>query len=181
MCILVLDEYGTGSIYNDLIIIIKNGDKDMSRKIVRDTDGALEGLPLHLLILVIVAAVGISIVLAWMAPLKAGIGASVGSVALTENGGCDKIVCTTQPDGTAVGSGYVVVTVKDLNGKPLVGADVEIRGCSIVDAKKTDTNGIADFGNLTVVLQPNTDIGYIQLNVKIPNSERQTTIIVKRA
>lgn len=150
-------------------------------RIARDKNAALEGLPLHLLILVIVATVGMSIVLAWLAPLKAGLGTSIGSVALTENGGVDKITCLTQADGTATGSGRIVITVKDQNGKPLVGADVELRGSGTIDAKKTDPNGIADFGNLSVTLQPNADLSYIQVTVRFSNSEKSSTIIVKRA
>lgn len=151
------------------------------RNIRRDRNATLEGMPLYLLILVIVATVGISIVLAWMNPLKSGMGASVGAVALTENGGCNEIICTTNGDGTAVGSGLIVATVKDQNGKPLVGADIELRGCGIVDAKKTDSNGVANFGTITAKLQPNIDISYIQVIARFSNSERVNTIIVKRA
>jgi hypothetical protein len=150
------------------------------RKLLHDRNAALEGMPLYLVILVIIAAVGMAIVLTWMAPLKSGLGASIGSVALTENGGVDKIICSTLSDGTAKGSGNIVVSVKDQNGKPLVGADVELRGCSIVEAEKTNSDGIANFGTITAILQPNIDISYIQVTVRVANSEKTATIIVKR-
>ncbi|MDI6707639.1 MAG: hypothetical protein QME47_00880 [Candidatus Thermoplasmatota archaeon] len=150
-------------------------------KLSQDKNAALEGLPLYLVILVIIAAVGIATVLTWMAPLKSGLGANIGSIALTENGGVDKITCSTQLDGTAKGSGNIVVTVKDQNNKPLVGADVELRGCGVVEAEKTDSNGVANFGTVTACLQPNVDVSYIQVTVKVANSEKTTTIIVKRA
>ncbi|MEW6069471.1 MAG: hypothetical protein AB1485_02525 [Candidatus Thermoplasmatota archaeon] len=151
------------------------------RKLSKDVSGALEGLPLYLIILVIIAAVGMATVITWMAPLKSGLGTNIGSVALTENGGVDKIICTTQSDGTAKGSGNIVVSVKDQNGKPLVGADVELRGCGIVEAEKTNSEGIANFGTITTTLQPNIDISYIQVTVRVANSEKTATIIVKRA
>lgn len=131
------------------------------KRIRLDKQAGLEGLPLYLLIMVIVAAVGIAILLGWMGAISAPkavkditIETTPDPMALTYN--------VTENEYWVEGAS-VTVTVKDQEGNTLSGADVRlsssgstIRAWSSTDSNyttsvivcETDNQGSCTFDNL---------------------------------
>lgn len=143
------------------------------RDIRRDRNAALEGLPLYLLIMVIIAAVGIAVVLGWMGMI--GGPKVIDSVGVDTTPGTVSLVHNDTTDAYARADVSVVVTVKDQDGNPLSGAtvrltssDVTLRAWSEGDQDYTtsvvvaDTNnqGVATFARLSM-----TATGIANVNV----------------
>jgi hypothetical protein len=117
--------------------------------------GALEGLPLYLIILVVIAAVAIVIIISWL-----------GTVEDTE---LDSIeISGTETDGTLVeGETYsITITAKGNNGKNLEGVSVEMVGAGISKTLKTQSDGKVTFTGITPDLPANTFTGEITITAK---------------
>ncbi|MGC8912383.1 MAG: hypothetical protein ACP5LE_00405 [Thermoplasmata archaeon] len=103
----------------------------MPRKFGRGNKrGSLQGLPLFLIVLVIVAAVGIAILIGWMYMVK--------------KPELDHITIDNT-DLTVGNTVTVTVTAYDVNGKVLEGVEIHLEGCGIDQKKLTDKNGRAQF------------------------------------
>lgn len=143
------------------------------RKFRTNNSGAIEGLPLQLLIMVIIAAVGIGIVVGWMSFSKTEVGsvtADPGTIEVTKAG------------GTA--NKTITVTVLDQNNKALKDATVTISGCGADTAKKTGTDGKVSF-DITATLPINTNTGEITIAASYDSTwgktTKTTTVLVVRA
>jgi hypothetical protein len=121
------------------------GKNKISREIKQDEKGALEGLPLYLIILVVIAAISIVIIISWLGTIQ--------------NTDLDSIeISGTETDGTLVeGQTYsITITAKGNNGKNLEGVSVKIEGVGISKTLKTQSDGKATFTGITPDLPANT-------------------------
>jgi hypothetical protein len=158
-------------------------------RLYRRKRGALEGLPLYLIILVVIAAVVIVILLGWLSTLqKASLGSSTVTVAGTYSDITTSDATTTHfasgacfitvPGGSA-GSGVDALKVDtfDTHGNALNGVIVAVQGGNGVDGlnvtpnyqETTGTNswpsGEVQFTSITFTMPENTNTGTIQLSL----------------
>ena len=129
------------------------------RSIRNDRNGGIEGLPLQLMIIILVATMGTAILLGWMGSIETP--KSIGDVtALNEPVIADS-------SNTIKG---VEILVTDQDGNPLEGATVVLTGYGVTDLfnqtafKTTGSDGVASFGDLKITPQ-NSKTCYITINV----------------
>ncbi|MEM4160518.1 MAG: hypothetical protein QW531_00880 [Thermoplasmata archaeon] len=109
--------------------------------------GALEGLPLYLIIMVIIAAVGIAILVGWMYMVRKP---ELGYIEI-------------EVKDMVVGSTYDFnITAYDTNGKTLENVEISLAGCGVDTKKLTDKEGRAFF-SVTPKLPENTHTGEIKV------------------
>ncbi|MDR3282766.1 MAG: hypothetical protein LBS92_04055 [Candidatus Methanoplasma sp.] len=131
-------------------------------RINRNRKGGIEGLPLQLMIVIIIATMGTAILVGWMGNIDTP--KSIGMVEVVS----DDIVL----DGNSTDSAVVDIFVADQNGNPLKGATVVLSGLGITasDGKTahtvTDQQGYAHFDGLRVTLR-GSEIGFITVNVSM--------------
>ncbi len=137
-----------------------------------DEKGALEGLPLYLIILVVIAGVGTAIIAGWMLSAQS---TELGSIEVDE-------------DEVGENSGATIhVTTYAENGDPLEGVTVSIEGCGTGNFEEpvrlTDENGETEF-NLSEVdlnVPPGESYGYITITAEYSGEMTRTetaTILV---
>lgn len=127
---------------------MKSQKKHTKKRLTDDRKGALEGLPLYLVILVLITGVATTIMMGWLSQPE---NKTIGDVLVTP----DKIILT--------GSGpysnnhiTLKVYVKDNDGNPVKGAVVTVKGMGIESSKgttpsaTTDNDGIAQFKGLEI-------------------------------
>lgn len=135
--------------------------------------GAIEGLPLQLLIMVIIAGVGIGIVVGWMSFSKT----EVGSITVKPD-----TITVSKVVGNSTDS--FIVTVLDQNGKALNNAIITLTGCGSDTAKRTESNGSAYFV-VTSTLPANINTGTITVEAQYDSTwgktTKTTTILVVRS
>jgi hypothetical protein len=140
----------------------------LRRKLSWDNEGALEGLPLYLIILVVIAAVAIVIIFSYLTVLR--------TVELEEI----EVYIDEQkadPLETTEGThGVYVVAIGD-DGSKLKDVTITLTGAGVNMAKKTDSNGEAHFGSLDFTIVSGTydsvqiEATYDGGNVNTPISE----------
>lgn len=139
---------------------IKNLMKNGRKRISNDRRGGIEGLPLQLMIVILVATLGTAIILGWMGNIEGP--RSIGSVDVMSN----DIVLVN--GGTS--NGIVEVRVTDQDGEPIEGAAVVLSGLGITDRNgktayvSTDSNGRAVFTGLKIQMGGGS-VGFITVNV----------------
>ena len=112
----------------------------------KNKKGGIEGLPLQLMIIVIVAALGTAVIIGWMGSIDTP--KNIGEITV-ESGNIDL-------NETPSGDITVKITVTDQDGNPLEGALVSLSGCGIRTSGggqvygNTDRNGMVEFNDLTV-------------------------------
>ncbi|MEM4307699.1 MAG: hypothetical protein QXU48_01365 [Thermoplasmata archaeon] len=112
--------------------------------------GALEGLPLYLIIMVIIAAVGIAILVGWMYMVKKP---ELDHIAI-------------EVTDMTIGNTYDFnITAYDVNGKTLEGVEIHLEGCGVDVKKLTDKNGQAQF-SVTPTLPTNVHTGEIRVTAQ---------------
>jgi hypothetical protein len=113
------------------------------RLIWHDHRGAIEGLPLYLIILVVITVVAVSIILAWLFIFTDNLGAvSVTPDEISLEDKTDDGEYAYNSDVTnGIGAGIVTITVKSDKGRPLKGAVIHLSGCGIDERHKTDASG----------------------------------------
>lgn len=133
--------------------------------------GSIEGLPLQLMIMIIIATMGTAILVGWMGNVESP--KYIGSVEVVSG---DLIL-----EGTSTTDGTIEIYVSDQNGDPLTGATVILSGLGVSDRNgktaylNTDSNGYAKFDGLKITLR-GSDIGFITVNVSMPEyGENNTT------
>jgi len=136
------------------------------RKLRNDKGGGIEGLPLQLMIIILIATLGTAIILGWMGSLSTP--PSIGSV----NVDSGDIILEKMP-GTSecyTEKGYVKIFVTDGDGNGLGGASVVLSGCNVTTADGktvygvTDAKGYVEFRDLHVSLR-GTNVGFITADV----------------
>ncbi len=128
------------------------------KKLSSDDRGALEGLPLYLIILVVIAAIAIVIIIAWLnsisTPKAFGIISSdPNQITLNDNDG----------DGfSSTESGKLTIIVRDSDNNRVQGATVTLSGCDVRFSgggtawAETNENGEAVFITLHLEVEEGT-------------------------
>lgn len=126
----------------------------MVRRLKReDEKGALEGLPLYLIILVVIAGVGTAIIAGWMMSAQS---TELGSIEIDDE---DKII--------GEGSGSTVeITAYDRDNNPLEGATVTLEGCEIQETGITEEDGTYSTERLYPNLPQGESTGIIEVEVR---------------
>ena len=121
----------------------KRGKKmPFDRRIRRDNSGAVEGLPLQLIIIVAIAAIVLVIVLGWLAPWQSKVDLDMLTVS----------PATLDSDVAAT----ITVTAWDTKGNHLEGVVVEISGCNVgTQVLTTGEGGTVSF-SVTPSIPPST-------------------------
>jgi len=131
-----------------------------------DREGGIEGLPLQLLIIVLVAGIGSAIIMGWMGGLEApgtfgSVRPSVNEVVLNDDDG----------DGVFTADGFdLVITVLDQDGDPISGASITLEGAGVRSSEGkrphalTDEEGRACFEGLTLE-KASTSVGFLSVTV----------------
>jgi hypothetical protein len=138
----------------------------MRTRFKRDRCGGIEGLPLQLMIMVLIAGIGSAVLLGWMGNLNAP--QSIGSVTsspmelVAHDGNGDGIFEARNVD--------VTITVADAKGDLVTGATVVLDGCNIgrLDGTRpygtTDSNGRITLNNLQMTMNGKA-VGFITVTV----------------
>jgi len=110
------------------------------RRFVKDTSAGIEGLPLQLLIMVVVAGLGLTIIMGWMNSIEAP--HSIGEIIVMPG---EIIVQDTDGDGIFTASGVMItVTVADQSGDRLEGATVMLQGANVMTSKGEVVRGVTN-------------------------------------
>ena len=110
------------------------------RSVCDDCDGGIEGLPLQLLIMVVVAGLGLTIIMGWMASISAP--RSIGEVFVDPG---EILVFDSDGDGIYSREGFAVtIVVTDQSGDRLEGATVLLEGSNIRTLEGGLVRGITD-------------------------------------
>ena len=123
------------------------------RKDIRDDqEGGIEGLPLQLLLMVLVAGVGSAVILGWMGGLEAP--SALGSVHSSES---ELVLLDEDGDGMySLEEVELCITVLDMEGEPVPGTTVVLEGCGVRGSGGdqphaiTDAQGRACFAGLSL-------------------------------
>lgn len=110
----------------------------ITRKFCWDEKGALEGLPLYLIILVVIAAVAIIIIFSYLSTLR--------TVELEK---IEIYIDGDNTEQTTPGEHEVYVVAIGSDGNKLKDVTITLDGPELNRARKTDSNGRADFGTVT--------------------------------
>ena len=106
----------------------------------RDCEGGIEGLPLQLLIMVVVAGLGLTIIMGWMNSIAAP--HAIGEVFVAPG---EIIVYDEDGDGLYTAGGIVMtVTVTDQGGDRLEGATVMLDGANIATVIGGQVRGVTN-------------------------------------
>ena len=127
-----------------------------SRSLRTDNSGVL-GLPLNLLIMVVIAAVSIGIILAWLFLLTP----PLEYIEVQVNG---EDTTTVKDVNTANATFDVSITAYNDKGT-MSGCEVTIEGIGIDYKAITDENGYCEFLDVTPNLPPNTNSDFIKITV----------------
>lgn len=115
------------------------GRKDI-RRLGSDHDGGIEGLPLQLLIMVVVAGLGLTIIMGWMNSISAP--HSIGEVFVNPS---EIAVYDADKDGLYTREGLsITVTVTDQSGDRLEGATVVLDGANVRTKDGSQAMGVTD-------------------------------------
>lgn len=134
-------------------------------KLSRNRRGGIEGLPLQLMIIIMIATLGTAVIVGWMGDIETP--KSIDDVTV-ESG--DIRLSGHEYRGYYTYSSPVRICVTDQNGDPLEGAAVVLSGLGTVQTSGstaysvTDTDGCATFSNLKIKLG-SSNIGFITVNV----------------
>ena len=130
---------------------VSNMNAHMTRKLSRfkrlNRKGGIEGLPMELMIIVVIAALGTAVLVGWMGNIEAP--ESIGHV----DSSVDQIVMTSDKNTNV----NFTITVTDTSGDAISGATVVLTGCNV----SKGTSGITGLS-----LQKTTSgVGYINVSV----------------
>lgn len=110
------------------------------KSFIGDRNGGIEGLPLQLLIMVLIAGIGSAIILGWMGGLQAP--STISAVHASAN---EIVLEDSDKDGVYVGDGIdLTITVLDQNGDPIEGASVVLDGGGLQDVSGRRPHGVTD-------------------------------------
>lgn len=137
-----------------------------------DREGALEGLPLYLILLVVIAGVSTAIVFGWMQSAQ-----STELDRIEVDAGSDGLVTTKSNSNDGI-----TVKAYDQKNNPLSGATVTLEGCGVNEIGETGSDGAVEF-TVDPSLPENEDFGEITVTVKYSGDitqEKSDTVAVKK-
>ncbi|MDD3398004.1 MAG: carboxypeptidase-like regulatory domain-containing protein [Candidatus Methanomethylophilaceae archaeon] len=139
--------------------------KRIRKSIKRNKDGGIEGLPLQLMVMVLVAGLGTSVILGWMGSIEAP--QNISTVHCVQG----EVRLTSMSNGFPSGSNIVLtIFVADQDGNPISDAIVMLSGANVKTSKgetvygRTGADGKVAFTGLTASLI-GSNIGYITVTV----------------
>ncbi|MBN1109669.1 MAG: Ig-like domain-containing protein [Methanomassiliicoccales archaeon] len=131
-----------------------------------DRAGGIEGLPLQLMIMVLVAGLGTAVLVGWMGGLSAP-----QAIASVMGEPSEIMLGDEDMDGTFTNDRVALtILVRDQDGNAVAGASVVLDGCGVTNADgslvygSTDAEGKAVFQDLTVS-RHGPGIGFITVTV----------------
>ncbi|MCL2510236.1 MAG: hypothetical protein FWF07_04060 [Methanomassiliicoccaceae archaeon] len=142
----------------------------LTKKLHRNKRGSIEGLPLQLMIVIIIATMGTAILVGWMGSIDSP--KSIGTV--------DVVSGDILLNGGSTYDGMVEIYVADQNGNPLGGATVVLSGMGVTDKNgrtaylNTDSSGYAKFDGLRISLR-GAGVGFITVNVSMSDYGENNT------
>jgi hypothetical protein len=111
-----------------------------SKRLARDRMAGIEGLPLQLLIMVVVAGLGLTIIMGWMSSISAP--RSIGEIFVTPG---EIVVYDADGDGIYIREGLTLaVAVTDQDGDRIEGATVVLEGGNVRTADGSTARGVTD-------------------------------------
>jgi len=131
------------------------------KSIKNDKKAGIEGLPLQLMIMVVIAGLGTALILGWMGGLSAP-----SSIDAVYSNPTEIVLADGDKDGIYTISGMsLTITVMDQNGDAVPGTTVVLDGCNVLkDGKQvhgtTDGLGKVTFTGLTAS-QTGKSVGFI--------------------
>jgi hypothetical protein len=142
-----------------------------------DRKGAIEGLPLYLIIIIVITVIGLGIILGMMNTIKPP--KTIDKVVLSkeviivEDGNTDGIYSASKE--------ALTIKVVDSNGDPIKGAVVTLSGCNVKENGTTafgttDSNGELKFKALSCEVL-GTDTGHINVVVEKSGLGKKTAVI----
>ncbi len=110
--------------------------------------GAIEGLPLKIIVMVVIAAVGLGVLLAWLNSVNRS--SSIGEVMPMGLWGSRKAITGITCDEPLSEEGSMttnalLIKVYDNTGKPLGGVTISLEGCGALGAGVTGSDGCTIF------------------------------------
>lgn len=166
------------------------------RNIRKDNEDGIEGLPLQLMILILIATLATAIIIGWMGnidtPDSIGeVSVNVGSVETDSSSSSgsyysnyynkNKTTATTNSNLNKTIKDSFTVYVTDQDGNPLEGAVVTLSGNGIQTSdgttphKTTDSNGEVTFSGGSLKLKISGTTAYITINVSKPGYGEDST------
>ncbi len=140
--------------------------KHFRKNIRKDKDAGIEGLPLQLMIMVVVAGLGTAIILGWMG----GLSAPNGIDAVYSNP-TELVLSDEDHDGVYARSGITItISVMDKGGDAVKGATVVLDGCNLVNSNGKQVHGTTDdMGKVTFsglsASQTGKSVGFVSVSV----------------
>jgi hypothetical protein len=138
----------------------------LHKNIRKDKGAGIEGLPLQLMIMVVVAGLGLTIILGWMGNLSMPNG-----IDAVYSNPLEITVTDADHDGVYSRSNIMVtISVVDLKGEPVSGATVVMDGCNVNSPGgkqvhgTTDDSGKVTFSGLSAS-QTGKSVGFITVTV----------------
>lgn len=118
------------------------------RSMRRDCRGGIEGLPLQLLIMVVVAGLGLTIIMGWMNSISAP--RSIGEIFVSPS---EIVVYDDDGDGLYTNEKVTIaITVTDQSGDRLEGATVLLDGANVRSMDGSPARGVTDSSGQVVLL-----------------------------
>lgn len=140
-----------------------------TRCIQSDISGGIEGLPLQLMIMILVATLGTAVIIGWMGSIETP--HAIGDVEVEP----ESILATNGVFG-------FTVYVEDQDGNPLSGATVLVTNVNVKDSEgrmpldTTSSDGTVIFSGLTMERHGNTE--FLKINVSKPDYGEKDNIRV---
>lgn len=122
------------------------------RSMRRDCGGGIEGLPLQLLIMVVVAGLGLTIIMGWMNSISAP--HSIGEIFVNPS---EIVVYDDDGDGLYTNERVTIaITVTDQDGDRLEGATVLLDGANVRSMDGNPARGVTDSSGQVIL--PNLSV-----------------------
>lgn len=151
----------------------------IGKNIRKDKGAGIEGLPLQLMIMVVVAGLGTAIIFGWMGSIETPNG--IGSVYSNPS---EIILTDGDDDGVYMNSGIAMtITVLDSKGEGVSGATVVLDGCDVRTSQGKQVHGVTDgtgkveFTGLSAS-QAGRTVGFITVSIIKNGMGEDNTLIV---
>lgn len=133
--------------------------KKMKRKITWDDNGDVLGMPLQMIIMVVIAGISLTIIIAWVLSIQ-GSTFFDNSIRIEMNG-----VEIVDLESTDVGS-TIDITFYDTDGNKVEGASVSIEGLDVFEHGTTDSDGVVSLTLNGLELPPSSNSGHIYISAE---------------
>ena len=146
-----------------------------NRALRKNRKGGIEGLPLQLMIVIIIASLGLAMMVGWMGNIEGP--KAIGDI---------ESEVTEQSQGRYGESVTLTVTVYDMSGNPVEGADVLVTGLGAESSASSGISGLFGHknssdkgvphgvtdsqGRIVLTFNLNTSVDYGYLNIEVSKS-----------